>query len=673
MRNHNYKLLIFGFVFLIASVAVSASINMGLGANWRMDTGSGNVIPDIFQLNNITRTTGELWYPSGKINSAINCTGNSTALSATGFSMPNVFSLNLWVKIKNLTSTTNTFWGAYTSGSNSFSLMHKKNIGITFDYFNATTEVLVNMWDGTGGTRGNTTNWQMLTFVRNNTDVQWYQNATKMHAGKIYGVSSAPFYLCGYKTGGGLYFNGVVDEVNYYNRTLSASDVTTLFNSGVGLQFPPYTKIKAKWGINNSWISKFNVTYNSGLYQTTNGTIWVSTNSSNYNMTAKTTKGQSLLSELNATSRYVRSYNFTMYNINSVNIHFYDEVTGNLIKTAPSNINVRTSSSIFLQSNSTKNGSLFISTLAPADYIIQYNATNATANWVNKFYYFTVGANDPPLLLNLFMSRESTSNVVFEVFDQFGNPVSGAKIKILRQVTGNSNYVVVTMGKTDVTGSVTLPVVLNTVLYEVYVEYNGVLQNNPQITPIQTTLVIFTISPTGNLGTNINFIGGVTSILSNDWKNGTSWNTTYQWSDSTNTITAGCVKVFQTTASSNTLINSSCTNSPSGTSKVRIYKTLGTYVLKGSVIFGGHEYVLSTKTLNLTTDNAMKDKGILFMILFLVFTLGILGFIVSPPIGFVLFGIGLIAMGFLTVISFGVAMPLAIVMFILAIIISKRS
>jgi hypothetical protein len=72
--------------------------------------------------------------------------------------------------------------------------------------------------------------------------------------------------------------------------------------------------------------------------------------------------------------------------------------------------------------------------------------------------------------------------------------------------------------------------------------------------------------------------------------------------------------------------------------------------------------------ITLGEDNAFKTKDVLFVLMFLVFTLGIFGFLISPPLGFIMLAIGFIMMGILTAVSMAVAMPFAIIMILLAII-----
>jgi hypothetical protein len=49
---------------------------------------------------------------------------------------------------------------------------------------------------------------------------------------------SIPFTLGGCANGGGLYFNGSIDEAGVWNRTLTTNEITFLYNSGKGTHFP---------------------------------------------------------------------------------------------------------------------------------------------------------------------------------------------------------------------------------------------------------------------------------------------------------------------------------------------------------------------------------------------------------------------------------------------------
>ncbi len=83
--------------------------------------------------------------------------------------------------------------------------------------------------------------WQMVTVVfKGNAsypnNVDFYLNGTYVDTKSMSGVNGVqPTSL---NIGGYQYFNGNVDELSIFNRELTPTEVTELYNSGAGLQYP---------------------------------------------------------------------------------------------------------------------------------------------------------------------------------------------------------------------------------------------------------------------------------------------------------------------------------------------------------------------------------------------------------------------------------------------------
>ena len=79
--------------------------------------------------------------------------------------------------------------------------------------------------------------WNMCTCVfRGNgtNNVDFYVNGAYVDTHSMTGILDGTTL----NIGGGLYFNGKLDEVGIWSRDLSASEVTELYNAGAGLQYP---------------------------------------------------------------------------------------------------------------------------------------------------------------------------------------------------------------------------------------------------------------------------------------------------------------------------------------------------------------------------------------------------------------------------------------------------
>ena len=87
---------------------------------------------------------------------------------------------------------------------------------------------------------GATNKWYNLIFTYNGTDLTVYQNGTK-YASKAESFSTnsfdTPIRIGWSGDGGGNSFIGLVDEVGVWNKSLSPTEVSQLYNSGAGLPY----------------------------------------------------------------------------------------------------------------------------------------------------------------------------------------------------------------------------------------------------------------------------------------------------------------------------------------------------------------------------------------------------------------------------------------------------
>jgi hypothetical protein len=65
-------------------------------------------------------------------------------------------------------------------------------------------------------------------------------NVTSSSGGTIQSstLSYSTYLNTGYLHGSGSFYNGYLDEVGVWSRALTSSEVTQLYNSGLGLQYP---------------------------------------------------------------------------------------------------------------------------------------------------------------------------------------------------------------------------------------------------------------------------------------------------------------------------------------------------------------------------------------------------------------------------------------------------
>jgi hypothetical protein len=154
--------------------------------------------------------------------------GNDTSLQ------PSNFSVCLWVK----PSTNNSNRALIHNGAG---LWGSSNHG--FFLQQSYTNYYFKIGDGTtsytsfnGGLVANT--WQFVAMTYDGVNMKTYLNGILQDTLAVpnitYGTSATwnPFYI-GRTSGGSQYMSGGIDEVSLFNSELSASDITSIYNSGV--------------------------------------------------------------------------------------------------------------------------------------------------------------------------------------------------------------------------------------------------------------------------------------------------------------------------------------------------------------------------------------------------------------------------------------------------------
>lgn len=363
------------------------------------------------------------------------------------------------------------------------------------------------------------------------------------------------------------------------------------------------------------------------------------------------------------------SYNFSVGAYKTVKVHFYDEENNTLIS---GKIALTMTSSNISKINSTTNGSIYYSLVAPNSYIFTYNQTS---KYPFKYYYFTV-TDTTTLNLNMYASKQTSPLVTFKVSDALGNPVPNSIVEVLRHVGTSTYYTIVSMGKTNANGETDIPIILTTVPYEIEVVYNGNLvyaETEGKAIPASAQTNGVDIVVNLNSITNApNYYNYVQHILSQSYTSnpitGVSLNATYIYNDPYNIVSRGCVAILSSDVTGNVKLNESCLNSPAGAIMTSIshpsFRT-ASYVIIGTIILEGHTYT-DIQYVSSTSLENIKTKDSLWIFFMLIFTLGIAGFVLNPSLGFVGFALGFIAMMAFDAISATIGFPIVVICFILA-------
>ena len=215
------------------------SLAIGLTNYWKLDESSGNAI-DVVGGNTLTNTSTT--YSTGIINNGAVFNGSSSKLISSSYVSGTSWTINFWIYKTDATSYQIPICQDIVTTNNRGWIFNFNNTGkIWIDAFNDSGTMYET---STTAVAYSATTWTMVTGT-------WNTSTNKMTIYKngIFGAdvaitgnaeqTSIPMSL-GMQNSGtpGYWFAGSLDEVGFWSRALSAAEITSLYNSGVGLQFP---------------------------------------------------------------------------------------------------------------------------------------------------------------------------------------------------------------------------------------------------------------------------------------------------------------------------------------------------------------------------------------------------------------------------------------------------
>ncbi len=210
----------------------------GLVAAYSFDEGTGTTVTDLSGNNNNGTLVNATWTTSGKFNKALSFNGTNARVAvpdSASLRLTTGMTLEAWVR----PSTVNSAWRdvIYKGGNDNYLL-------------EGTTEH--NGVPGGGATLGSadtitfatsplTVNtWAHLALTYDGATLKFYVNGVQVsstaHTGNI--LTSSTQLQIGGDTFWGQYFAGLIDEVRIYNVALTAAQVQTDMNTGVGTATP---------------------------------------------------------------------------------------------------------------------------------------------------------------------------------------------------------------------------------------------------------------------------------------------------------------------------------------------------------------------------------------------------------------------------------------------------
>jgi hypothetical protein len=208
-------------------------VQEGLISYWNFDHTSGNAI-DVISGNNLTNN-GNISYVAGKINNCAVGTTNgrlsNTTPSLSGGKASS--SVSLWFN---------------TVGLNGGSVDLIAEVRWTDYYFRILLHDFLSpsntLWfDGTGwgynaGYVPTIGSWYHVVLTTDGTNVRIYVNGTLASTQAIGSGANTP-NISLFSDGGTSFFNGKIDEMCIWNRTLNATEISAIYNAGNGIQPTP--------------------------------------------------------------------------------------------------------------------------------------------------------------------------------------------------------------------------------------------------------------------------------------------------------------------------------------------------------------------------------------------------------------------------------------------------
>lgn len=212
-----------------------------LVAYYKLDESSGNA-SDSFGGN--TGTVTNITYSAGKINNCAVFNGTSSDISVpvgvySLFDGTKSWTISAWVYPTNLTGNHTIFRNSSGDANNGF------NSGVSF--FSSASNINILRANGGSSVANQSTatltinTWNYVTATYDGTNVSLYINAGTpfTQANAISGVTAVLGRFGRWVELSTSYYwwAGNIDETAFYNRALTSTEVSQLYNSGAGLQY----------------------------------------------------------------------------------------------------------------------------------------------------------------------------------------------------------------------------------------------------------------------------------------------------------------------------------------------------------------------------------------------------------------------------------------------------
>jgi len=205
----------------------------GLLGWWRFDEGTGTVARDSSGYGNDGTVYGDAAWADGKFGKALSFDGtddHTSVLHNSVLSAPSRLTVQAWFKPHTVVPLYQQIVGKQVSCDEYRLILYGNTIrGQIYD---ASNEYTVN--SANGGVYVTADVWHNVVMTYDNANLKLYVNGVLVDSTSLtitINPNIAPLYIA-INSGVHFPFNGVIDEVRIYNRTLSAAEIQEIFERG---------------------------------------------------------------------------------------------------------------------------------------------------------------------------------------------------------------------------------------------------------------------------------------------------------------------------------------------------------------------------------------------------------------------------------------------------------
>ena len=232
------------FLFLFTPLFAQAALTDNILSYWKFDENTGTTAADATG-DGYTATlhAGAGWgSPFLGVSSLSLVSASSQYASFSSVNITSNFTFSAWFKTSY--SGAQQAIASDSGAANSLQMKVQTTGALQFFYNISGSNVTIN---SSGVSTANNGSWHnILVTCVNHGACTLYFDGTNVGSASIAGsglTTAVTFGVIGELSAGATYFNGLIDEVGIWNRALSSTEITQLYNSGAGLQYPFATAV----------------------------------------------------------------------------------------------------------------------------------------------------------------------------------------------------------------------------------------------------------------------------------------------------------------------------------------------------------------------------------------------------------------------------------------------